>query len=147
MFCGSSVDIPFYQCISQELGVNKDLLDQDIMMYTTKGYAVHRFLTLSESYTGSVIRIYTEDVHTGYVRLIREKYNTELRRSDLRIVTDDDTIHGPAVLLSSIKYMLGKKYSLSNAIDDMIRTQSSMNLLFDTVFAVHSPYWPVEATE
>jgi len=59
------------------------MLDMDAMTYNSSRHAVHRSVTFPESYTGSIVKIYTDDVHTGYVRLIREKDNTELQLSDV----------------------------------------------------------------
>jgi len=69
-FCGSCVEIPHYEIIGQKFGVNADMLDIDRMTYNNNGYALHRSVTVPETYTGSIIRIYTDDAHTGYVRLI-----------------------------------------------------------------------------
>jgi len=96
-YCGSSVEIPLCLYITSQFGVNQDLLDIDRMHYNTSHYAAHRSVTLPEAYTGSVVRIYTDDVHTGYVRLIKEKDNTELQLSDLTSWTGG-TRHGPAIL-------------------------------------------------
>jgi len=111
--CGSDVEIPLNHVISRQFEVNKDMLDIDKMIYTSSRYAVHRFVTLPETYTGSIVRIYTDDVHTGYVRLIREEDNTELQLSDLCTPTDE-TRHGPAVLSDGKTTILDNKYSLSN---------------------------------
>jgi len=101
---------------------------------------------LPQTYTGSVVRIYTDDIHTGYVRLIREKNNTELQLSDLYPLTGE-TRHGPAFSSDSKTAILENKYSLSNASVDIARSQTITITSFDHVYAVHSPYWPVEAAE
>jgi len=61
--CGSSVEIPPYQVIAQTFGVNNDMLDMDRMTYTTNRYAHHRSVSLLEYCIGSIVRIYTDDVH------------------------------------------------------------------------------------
>jgi len=146
--CGSWVEIPLYQIIGHWFGVNKDMLDMDRMTCNTNRYALHRSGTLIKTFTGSIIRIYTDDVHTGYVRLIREEYNTELRLYDLLPSSlTDKVIHGPAVLSDRKTSLLENKYSLSITSVDIAQTQFHLFKSFDDVFAVHSPYWPVEATE
>jgi len=117
--CGSSVEIPNIHVISRVFAVNQDMLDMDTM-YTTSHYAVHRSVTSPETYTGSIVGIYTDDVHIGYVRLIREKDNTELQLSDLRTLTDE-IIHEQAVLEDSKTTILENKYSLSSASVDIAR--------------------------
>jgi len=68
------------------------MLDINRMIYNTNSNALHRSAIFPETYTVSVLRIYTNDVHTGYVRLIREKDDTEQRLSDLHTLTDE-TMH------------------------------------------------------
>jgi len=143
---GSHVEIPLYWSISQELGVNDDMLDIDKMIYTPACCAVYRSVCLPETFTGRVMRIYTDDVHTGYVRLIKEKDNTELLLSELYTLTDK-TRHGPAVLGDSKASILKYKYSLSSTAADISMIQIMTHMSQDEVPAVHSPYWPVEATE
>jgi len=65
------------------------MLDVDRIIYETSHYTAHRSETLPETYTGSKIRIYTDDVQAGYVRLISEEEDTtELLLSDLYTLTD-----------------------------------------------------------
>ena len=97
----------------------------------------------TETYQGSIIRIYTDDVHTGYVRLIREKYNTELLWSDLGKLNGER--HGPA-LLRYHKLENLTKYSLTNDVYNAARSKYIRTSRTDLVSAVHSPYWPEEAT-
>jgi len=145
--CSSSVEIPLYFAINQQFGVDRVILDVDTMLYTTYHCAAHRSVTLPETYPGSIIRIYTDDVRrpTGYVRLIRAKYNMDLLLGDLYRLTGL-TMHGPAVLSDSTT-IFENKYSLSIV---PLLIEMSQTLKFtsqDDVFAVHSPCWPVEATE
>jgi len=144
--CGSCVDIPLHQIIGQKFELNKDILDIDRMIYNTNHYAAHQSATLPESYTGGIVRINTDDVHTGYVRLIREKDNAELRLSDLYQLTSE-IMHGPAVLSDGKMMILKNNYTLSNPYADIARLQAIKVTSLDVVCSIHTPYWPVEATE
>jgi len=144
---GSSGEIPHLLDIYNRFGVNNDMLDIDIMTYDTSHYAAHRSVTMPGMYDGSALRIYTDDVHYGYVRLIKEKDNTELRLSDLFTMDDDVVKHGPCVMIDRRMSILRNKYSLSNDAVDIAKSQMLQITCIDVVYAVHSPYWPVEATE
>ena len=96
--CGSSVEIPFSYGITEPFNINEKLFDMDGMLHVNNLYAGHRLKLLPETYSGNVIRIYTDDTHTGYVRLIREKDNTELQLSDLAKLIGSSARHGPALL-------------------------------------------------
>jgi len=65
LVCGSCVEIPLYSDIREMFRVNEDMLDIDQMHYSTYHFAANRSVNLPETYTGSIIRIYTDDVHTG----------------------------------------------------------------------------------
>jgi len=159
--CGSTIDIPYRDLISHKFNVNDDIIDIDKMTLRTEFNALDRQIdntfdlssTFTNEYSNSVIRIYTNDehtsydVHTGYVRLIREKENTELLLSDIINFADDHAIHGPALLNNNKTDFLNTKYSLRNATEDATESERFSITSLDDVFAVHSPYWPVEATE
>jgi len=137
--CGSTIELPNNSIIIKPCEVNRKMLDVDAMLYSISKYTAHyRSTTLPDTYTGSIVRIYTDDVHAGYVRLIREKDNTELQLSDLHSMIGDVTQHGPAIL----KNYLRTKYYPSNDIE-----KRKFIMFIDLVFALHSPYWPVEAAE
>jgi len=111
------------------------MLDVDRMIIDTSMYAAPDYLTLPAVFNGSLIRIYTEDVglHTGYVRLIQEKDKKELRLDDLHKLKLGKNVHRPAILRNH---------------KPSVMDHSNRTLKFhDDVFAIHSPYWPDEATE
>jgi len=91
--------------------------------------------------------VYSEDIHAGYVRLIRERQNTELLLSDLHKLNADETLHGPAVLNDNKNIILNNAFSLSNVTADKAESEAIVFRNRDDVYAVHSPYWSVEATE
>jgi len=62
--CGSSVEIPLCEFISEEFEVNKDMLDTDMMLYNTSYCAAHRSVTLPEAFTGIVLLGY---IQTTYI--------------------------------------------------------------------------------
>jgi len=144
---GSRVENPLSNVISQVLEVNRDGLDIDRMTYKSSNYAFNRSVVLPESYNGSIVRIYTDEVHTGYVRLIEENGSIEFLPCDWYALNEGDTIHGPAVLSLNERLILGKPYALSNISEDTSRLNVLTIKSHDVVFAVHSPYWPMEATE
>jgi len=145
--CGSFVDIPFSINICKNCVINQDKLDIDRMVYDSSRFAFNRSVTVPESYNGRILRIYTNDVHTGYARLVNEIDNTEARLSDIHTEIDGKSLHGPAVLIDNEKNVLDNKFSLSEAAVDKARAQRITIKFFDEVFAFHSPYWPLEATE
>jgi len=147
-FFGSSfVEIPLQRDIGKQFAVNSDKLDIDAMVFDSFHHAFNRSVTLPETYTGGIIRIYTDDVHTGYARLIREKDNTELLLSDFCSPNEDEMRHGPAILTDNKLNILKYKYGLSDSTIDGSRSAINNLISVDVVYAVHSPYWPVEATE
>jgi len=130
--------------------VSADMLDVDLMVSNTRQYAFHRSVTVPPAYTGGIIRIYTDDVHPGYVRLIQEENNTELseiRQRELRKLPGAEYIHGPAVLMNNSRFILERTFPLSNATDDKAECENIDIKSYDFVFFVHSPYWPVEASD
>jgi len=145
---GSFIDIPDCLALGRKQEVSDDQLDIDIMYYTSFHYVFDRSVILPETYTGSVLGIYTDNVHTGYVRLIKEKDNKELLMSDLRTLTEVVEIHGPALKLNYNVEVLKLKYSLSKLASSTPRYKLPPFITHsDMVHAVHSPYWPLEATE
>ena len=127
------------------------MLDMDCMMYNIDDYATYPSKTLLKSYTRIhdhlKIRIATDDVHVGFARLNQAKDNRELRRSDLFELLDEGTVHGPALAAHTRQLILAKKYSFSNELDDIARVECIAIAHTDFVYAIHCPYWPVEANE
>jgi len=56
-------------------------------------------------------------------------------------------MHGPAILSDFNSFIFETQHSLSSASIDLAMSQTSPNAAIDFVMAVHSPYWPVEASE
>ena len=73
--------------------VTCDMSDMDVMHYDSFRLATKRSGSYPDTYCGAGIRIYTDDVHAGYVRLIKESSNTELLLSDLYTLKDDEKPH------------------------------------------------------
>ena len=122
--CGSYVEISLNDVVSQRCHVSNAMKDIDEMTYRTACYAANRSVCFPETYQGSIIRIYTDDVHTGYVRLIRERDNTELQLSHVWTLTGNETLHGPAILTDKAQISLRNKYSLSNDADNVAGRES-----------------------
>ena len=76
----------------------------------TSQYAANNSVKFPETYHGSIIRMYTDDVHTGYVRLIKEKDSSELHLSDLYELKGDETRYEPAVLSDGRITLFEDKY-------------------------------------
>ena len=123
-------------------------IDSDRMTYANCHYATYQSIPFPETYLGSVIRIHTDDVHTGYVKLVREEDNTELRWDHLllRALKDCEIKHGPAVLIDNKNLILDNRYPVSNVDIDLAEAKKVYPNR-DDVYAIHSPYWPVEASE
>jgi len=103
------------------------MLDVDKMIYDTRRYAFHRSVSVPQAYNGSVIRIYTDDVHAGYVRLIEEKTNTELPeiwQKTLSKLPGIENIHGPAILVNKRRFISEYKFPLSSETDDKAAGES-----------------------
>jgi len=147
---GSYVENPGNRAANlQSFGVSDNVLDIDRMIYRTSLYAFSRGRVVgAEEYTGEVIRIYTQDVHVGYARLINEKSNTELLSSQIREQKIGEEDHGPAAKYDSRQQWIDERsnFSLSVPIVDGQTTETERIFTFnDLVMAVHCPYWPVEA--
>jgi len=148
--CGSFVEIPYCHDICKQLEINKeDMFDIDGMSYDTSRYAFQCSVTLPETYNGSNIRLDTNGVHAGYVRLIKENNNQEqeLLLSDLHTQDNEEERKGPALRRDYKKRELARKFSFSIADVDRCVMQNIRIRDFDKVYAVHSPCWPVEANE
>ena len=107
--CGSRMEISLGYTIGNIYHINRDMMDFDQMITLTSSLAANCFVEFPETYQGSSIRIYTDDVHTDYLILIREKDNTELQLSDMYILTSDDTSHGLAILCNLKQDILANK--------------------------------------
>jgi len=117
------------------------------MNFDNYTYAAHQSVTFPKIYNGWIIRIYTDNVHTGYVRLIKEKTNKELQLSEWYAFDGNDEKHGPAILSSNKKQVLKYKSTLSIPSNDARESERFTMKSLDEVYAVHSPYWPEEANE
>jgi len=141
---GSTVEIPS-NCtmIAEDFDVNDGMLDIDTMSYNTAHYAFSFSHRVPDEYIGDTVRICTEDVHAGYVRLIREKSNTEDELKEFCNISDK-TMHGPSILYNrqNVAIQYPRYGHLLNSM-----SCNRMNVSQDAVYAVHSPYWSVEATE
>jgi len=145
--CGSNVEIPFCRSIASIFDVEETKLDVDQMLYNASPYAFTRSQSVPSTYMGQIVTIDTENIHIGYVRLIKEPDNTELLLTDFRDWKYADTWHGPALLEDNKNNFLSDKYSLSDDVTDEAQWNRNTPRNQDKVFAVHCPYWPVEATE
>ena len=81
------------------------------------------------------------------MRLVREEDNTKLQLSDLCTINSDETRHRSDILLDGKQCILANKYTLTNEIDDAAGSEEFSTSCVDGVYAAHSPYWPLEATE
>jgi len=139
----SKVEIPLYcNRIAEIFDVNVGMLDTDIMSYKTAHCAFSYSHRVPNIYSGDIVRVCTEDVHVGYVRLICEKSNTELQLKELGELADK-TMHGPAVLYNEQNVDI-EFQTLANATNSR---SLGLRASVDAVYAVHSPYWPVESSE
>jgi len=148
--CGSSSEILFNPFSIEKYKVSAEMLDADMMIYETRHYAFHRSVIVPPAYTGSIIRIYTDDMHSGYVRLIQEESNTELpelRQRKFCKLPGKGNVHGPAVLIDIRRINPEYKFFLSNDTDDKAAVENRAIKFYDYVYAVHSPYWPEEASD
>ena len=149
--CGSCIEIPLFASLAAHHGVDDYMLDTDQMFYNTGDYATYPSVTFPKAYNTHYdslrIRIYTQDVHAGYVRLIMEIDNRELLISDLHKPISDETIHGPAVFRNIKQVILERTYLLGNNKFVTEFLKNSHNIHTDTVPTIHCPYWPVEASE
>jgi len=117
------------------------------MKFSTYRNAAHLSVMMPETYIGGFVRIHTEGVHVGYARLIREKENIELQLSDLHVLADGEERHGPAVLTNNKNSILVNRFSLSGTAADVAMFETIKIENYDEVYAVHSPYWPEQASE
>jgi len=150
--CGSRMENPTYSTYAKVFMDNVDKLDMDKMLFGFSQSTVSRSQLVPEAYTGDIVRIYTDNIHTGYVKLINEIDNTELLNSHQYELADDETLHGPAVLQScstNRNEILNKhiKYRQSNPVVDAAQCKALTITSSKQVFAMHSPHWPVQATE
>ena len=67
--CGSRTEISLRHCINEDSRITDDMIDADYMMYVISSSVANRAVEFPDTYQGSIIRIYTDDVHTGYVKL------------------------------------------------------------------------------
>ena len=78
------MELPHYhKMIANELGVTGDMLDEDEMSYNTAHSALGTSQGAPDTYNGRVLRIITNDAHTGYATLICERNKTEVILRDL----------------------------------------------------------------
>jgi len=82
------------------------------------------------------------------VRLIHERSNTEVELQELFNLADR-TRHGPSVLYTQRQQDMCIDNSNFSKFAEVMTSRYSNKMLgsIDIVSAVHSPYWPVEATE
>ena len=125
------------------------MLDSDMMSYTRSLCAADRSVCFPDVYHGCIMRIYTENIHPGYVKLIREKDNIELlKRVPFSLNTIKyQSIHGPALLTDDSEGKPCEQFSRSNDADDAAASKRYNITKVDSVPAIHCPYWPMEASE
>ena len=67
--CGSGMEISLRHLINDYYHITDDMTDVGVMVYLTSSSAANCSVEYPDTYQGSIIRIYTDDVHTGYVKL------------------------------------------------------------------------------
>ena len=149
--CCSCREISVFAYLATHHGVDDYMLDVDLMWYNTVYYATYPSVPFPKAYNSQYdslrIRIYSQDVHAGYVKLIKEIDNRELLMNDLYEPTGEETIHGPAFLSNIKQQILVANYFLSNKLINTAILKNSFNADIDSVPTIHSPYWPVDASE
>ena len=127
--------------IIRQFGQNVQKQDIDVMEYTINKYAFPRGRHVPERYSGVVLRIDSTATHLGYTKLIRELDNTEhVQQRD-----SNKQYHGPAQVLYITDVIKNPLSPLALSVKENV-LKSRYNTL-DHVAAVHSPYWPDEASE
>jgi hypothetical protein len=81
---GSHVEIEFCEQGIKRFGIKRTDTDVDKMLDTTYLRAFPRGYQVPDSYSGEALRIFTDDVHAGYARLIWESSCTELLHDDIK---------------------------------------------------------------
>ena len=69
---GSHVELPQNHLSMQACGLKVNTEDVDCMHYLLHWYAFPLTRRVPDTYVGAVIRIYTDGVHPGYARLLKE---------------------------------------------------------------------------
>ena len=114
------------------------------MFYSLDRYAFPLTQRVPVEYNGEVLRVYTHGVHPGYARLIDENSGEQLTNLvDISQLAAFYEVHGPSRRhLKSSDIKSASKHSAieGNIYNNIVPTQ-------DQVHSVHSPYWPVEASE
>ena len=91
---GSQADILKGVDSLKECGLSRESQDVDKMLYRIDRYAFPLTQRVPVEYNGTVLRIHSDGLHPGYVRLIDEKSGEELQHIHGKY--GDCTIHGPA---------------------------------------------------
>ena len=123
----------------RQLGLNRCEQDVDFMNYSINEYYVFSSgRHVPASYGGKIVRIDAGASHPGYTKLVCELDKTEhVQQRDSR-----KQYHGPAKISYTRDYMENTFSSLAPHVkENLIRNRA------DIVEAVHSPYWPDEASE
>ena len=95
---GSRVEIECNEGSMLKYGLDTATCDVDTMDYDLENYAFPLKQRVPETFRRSVLRILSHnDMHPGYVRLIRESDNTELKHRLFRR-RNNEQHHGPALL-------------------------------------------------
>jgi len=147
-FAGSSVEIPEPPTNSaqSDLGISSEHCDIDMMYYAAHICALPQHEPVPEAYAGEIKRICTYGVHTGYARLIGDRDCEERGvHADFVNISKFGTIsnsHGPAVQADFNKMFIEafSRYGL-----DLLYYFQCASM--DSVFSVHSPIWPDQASE
>jgi len=74
---GSTVELTDRLVVALEFDIDCKKLDLARMTYKTYRYAFPRPVLVPETYAGEVLRIYTDNLHPGFLRLIQEKIEPE----------------------------------------------------------------------
>ena len=128
----------------QKLSMKLDNEDIDYMHYTIDRYAFPLTQRVPVEYNGLVFRVYTHGVHPGYARLINERGGEMLEHLLHDNLTANEQVHGPARRLHNL-VKINKTLTQSGAAGDT--NLGKLIPVQDHVLAVHSPYWPIEASE
>ena len=124
-----------------QFGLNKQEEDLDNMQYSINEYVFPRGRHVPESHSGEVLIIDSDAMHPEYTKLIRRLDSTEIVQNRDR----SKQYHGPA----EISYYTDDMEDVLSSLTRHEKENMSIyrcNIL-EKVYAVHSPYWPDEASE
>jgi len=139
--CGSAVEIPLVNGLTKLFDIRQHSPSINVVIFSSSLFAFGRRRTVPDTYSGQIIRIYADDdIRAGYARLVREEDNTEVQETDLAGLTD---------VLRLNRLITQNMDSLNDIQQDQSNKDfvSALTTSVDIKYAIHSPYWPVEATK